>query len=105
MVKKAEAFDLGSLDTIEACNTPAEIEIKHPVTMVGTGVFISVVGRDSDNYRGRIRGMADEQLRKQAAGKSTETSLDKMEAKNIDALVAATTGWRTGDDPAVTLKG
>jgi hypothetical protein len=80
-------FDLGSLDTIEACNKPAEIEIKHPVTLVGTGVFWSFVGKDSDIYRGRVRGMADESLRRQAMGKgAADQTLDKLEAKNIDAL-------------------
>jgi hypothetical protein len=44
MTKKAEAFDLGSLDTIEACNKPAEIEIKHPVTGAATDVFIQRAG-------------------------------------------------------------
>jgi hypothetical protein len=104
---KDAGFDLGALDTIEACNKAAEIEIKHPVTMVGTGVFIKLVGKDSDVYRGRIRAMADESLRRQAAGKSgtADASIDKLEQKNIDALVAATVGWRTGDEPSVTVKG
>lgn len=115
---KAKAFDLGSLDTIEACNKPVEIEIKHPVTLMPTGVFISIVGKDGDIYRGRIRAMADESLRRQALGKSAaaDNSLDKLEAKNIDALVAATVGWRTQEldviigktpesDPAITFKG
>lgn len=98
-------FDLGSLDTIEACNKPAEIEIKHPVTGALTGVFISVLGKDSDAYRSIVRAMADEQLKRQAMNKSADASLDKLESKNIEALVAVTTGWRTGDDPTVTLNG
>lgn len=107
MTAKKASFDASSLNTIDACNKPAEIEIRHPVSGVPTGLFISVVGKDSDTYRGRIRAMADESLRRQAIGKSAsaDTSLDKLEAKNIDALVAATAGWRTGDDPAVMLNG
>jgi hypothetical protein len=100
------SFDLGSLDTIEACNKPYEFEIRHPVSGAGTGVFWSVVGRDSDVYRSRTRAMADETLRKQAmGGKGSAETLDKLEQKNIDAMVAATTGYRTGDDPTVMLKG
>jgi hypothetical protein len=102
---KAKAFDLSALDTIEACNKPAEIEIRHPVTGAGTGVFFSVLGRDSDTYRGRIRNLADQALRQQALGKTNHETIDQLEKKNIDALVAATTGWRTGDDPVVTVKG
>lgn len=103
---KSATFDLSDLDTKEACNKPAEIEIRHPVSGVGTGIFWSLVGKDSDAYRGRIRAMADEQLRRQAVGKgAADATLDKLEQKNIDALVAATVGFRTGDDPFVTLKG
>ena len=107
MVKAAKKFDLSSLDTIAACTKPVEIEIKHPATLVGTGVFISVIGKDAPAYRNIVRGMADESLRRQAAGKTAmaDTSLDKLEAKNIEALVAATTGWRDGDDPALELNG
>ena len=102
---KTNAFDLSALDTIEACNKPAEIEIRHPVSGAGTGVFFSVLGKDSDTYRGRIRGLADQTLRSQALGKPQVETIDALEKKNIDALVAATTGWRTGDDPVVTVKG
>jgi hypothetical protein len=102
---KAKAFDLSALDTIEACNKPAEIEIKHPVTGLPTGFFVSVVGKDSTTYRTIVRSLADETLRKQAMGKASAESLDKLEAKNIDALVAATVGWRTGDEPVAVLNG
>jgi hypothetical protein len=105
MTRKAEAFDLGNIDTIAACNKPAEIEIKHPVTGAGTNVFFSVLGRDSDTYRNRVRAMADEALRKQATGKGSADTLESLEQKNIEALVAATVSWRTGDEPSVTVNG
>jgi hypothetical protein len=100
-----KAFDLGSLDTIEACNKAAEVEIKHPVNGSSTGVFISVLGRDSDTYRGIVRNLANETLAKRAQGKAIDTNMDKMDDKNIEALVAVTTGWRTGDEPVVVVKG
>lgn len=103
MAKKS--FDLGSLDTIGACNKAAEIEIKHPTSGAPTGFFISVLGKDSDTYRAIIRGLADETLKRQAMGKSIDASLDKIEKRNIEALVAVTTGWRTGDDPVAMLNG
>ena len=102
---KATSFDAASLNTIDACNKPHEIEIRHPVSGIGTGLFISVVGKDGDAYRSRVRAMADDSLRRQAMGKSggADQSLDKLEAKNIDALVAATAGWRTGDEKVVQI--
>lgn len=107
-MSKATAFDAASLNTTEACNKPFELEIKHPTSGAPTGLFISVVGRDSDVYRGRVRALADETLRRQAMGKPAlaDASLDKLEAKNIDALVAATVGWRSeGDEGGIILSG
>lgn len=97
----APVADLSALDTIAACNVPKEIELVHPVSRMGLGIFWSVVGKDSDIYRGRIRAMADENLRRANAGMPGDTSLSKLEAKNIDSLVAATAGWRGPKGPGI----
>jgi len=98
MTAKAKPFDLGQIDTIAACNKPFELEIVHPISKEKTGVFISVVGKDSDAYRGRIKAIANESLARDAfagqRGKVDIPNIDKMETKNIDSLVAATVGWR-----------
>jgi hypothetical protein len=100
---KTAMFDAGDLDTIAACNRPTEVQILHPITGAPTGLFISVVGKDGDAYRSRVRAMADENLRR---GGGRDVTLDKLEAKNIDALVAATVAWRSeGDDGHITLRG
>ena len=102
MTKAKSGFNLASLDTISACNKPFEVEIK-TISGMPTGFFISVLGKDSDTYRNIVRSMADETMRRQATGKNADTSLEKMEKKNIDALVAVTTGWRFGNGNAVPL--
>jgi len=102
MAKASSTFNLSSLDTIAACNRPVEIQIKD-TNGVPTPFFISIVGKDSDVYRGRVRALADDQIQKQAMGKRSGETIDKLEAKNIDALVAATTGWRLGDGNVVEL--
>lgn len=101
---KSKGFDLAELDTIAACNKPFEVEIKS-VSGKPTGFFISVLGKDSDAYRSIIRNMADESLKRQGTGKNADTTIDKLEQKNIDALVAATTGWRFGESKTVPLDG
>jgi len=92
------AFDLSSIDTIAACNKPVDIEIEHPVSREKLGVFIQVVGKDSDIYRDRIRALANENMARDAfnarRGKQEVPDIAKMEAKNIDVLVAATVGWK-----------
>ena len=95
---KPATFDLASIDTIAACNKPHEVEIVHPVTKEKTGAFISIVGKDSDQYRAAIKAIADQSLRRDAdlarRGKNDTPSIDRMERQNINALVAATVGWR-----------
>ena len=104
MATKKAGFDLASLDTVAACNNPVEVEIKS-VTGQPTGFFISVLGKDSDAYRNIVRGMADESLKRQAMGKQDAATLDKIEKRNIDALVAVTTGWRFGETKTAPLDG
>lgn len=102
----APVADLSALDTVSACNVPKEIELVHPVSRVGLGIFWSLVGKDSDAYRSRIRALADENLRRANAGLPGDTSLSKLEAKNIESLIAASTGWRGPKGPGVvTLNG
>lgn len=101
---KTSSFDLASLDTVAACNKPVEIEIRS-VTGKPTGFFVSVLGKDSDTYRGLVRGLADESLKRQAMGKADSDTLNKIEQRNIEALVAVTTGWRFGDSNTVPLDG
>lgn len=105
--KTTEAFDLAALDTTTACNKPREFEIVHPVTRAPTGIFWSVLGKDSDVYRNKVRSKADENIRRSNAGLGPiDNSLSKLEAWNIDTLVAATTGWRSAKgDETVTLAG
>lgn len=93
-MSKTPAFDLSAIDTIAACNKATEIEITNPATGIGLGVFISVVGKDSDIYRSRIRAMANENLQREATGRKKTDTIDALEARNIGALVAATVSWR-----------
>lgn len=99
--------DLSAIDTVDACNRPIEIEIVHPVTRAGLGIFWSLVGKDGDVYRTRIHELANENIRRANANlPSLDNTLSKLEAKNIATLVAVTTGWRTHDKPGVVvLKG
>lgn len=97
MTAKAKGFDLASIDTVAACNKPFDVEIIHPVTQEKTGVVFTVVGKDSDVYRAKIKAMANENMTREALlarrGKTDIPNIDKLEARNIDALIAATVGW------------
>lgn len=96
--RKKGGFNLAKLDTIAACNKPVEVNI-NDVNGKPTSVFVSIVGRDSDAVRGRVRDFADQEMQAEAVGQSS--AVDSGERRTVEMLVAATTGWRDGDDPAL----
>lgn len=107
---KTTTIDLASISAKEACNKGYELELRHPVSLARLGVFISVVGSESDTFQGHVRRKANERLRKQFAdqrkGRGEEApTVEEVEANAIELLAACTTGWRTGDKPTITLAG
>lgn len=99
MGKAKKGFNLARLDTIAACNKPVEVEIKDTAG-TSTGIFISILGKDSDAVRGRLRDFADEEMNGDAFGRGGSES-DAGQRRMIETVVAATTGWRDGDKPSL----
>lgn len=107
MTKATRKFSLADIDTISACNKPFKLEIISAKTREPTGMFVYIVGKDSDVYRAKKDALANEWLAREAANarrnKFEPESISKLEAKNIDAIVAAITGWEgfafNVDDP------
>lgn len=103
-------MDLSALDTVSACNKGAEIEIKHPITNVGVGVFITILGKDSDAFREHSRESGNAYLRREAVKDSNPEAvpvrtMEQIEKQNLETLAVCTIGWRTGDVPTITLDG
>ena len=93
------SFDLSTLDTTSACDKGAEIELRHPVSNVPLGMFITLIGKDSKEFRDFTRDRTNTRLRKDAMaqkrGKDPEIrTVEGIEAENIELLVTCTKGWR-----------
>lgn len=102
---KTANLDLSSLDTVAACDKGAKIELRHPVTNEPLGVFITVLGRDSQAFRDHMRTAINDRLRRESVAKRRGREPDLMtvevgEAEAIDLLVVCTVGWE-----GVTYKG
>lgn len=90
--------DLADLNTAEACNKAYRLELLHPKTRAKLGVFISVLGRDSDVFQAYIKEKQNDALRKQANAQRRNKDLpaptvEEAEADACEALAAVTTGW------------
>jgi len=106
--KQSNVIDLASIDTIKASNAGAEIELRHPVTNAPLGVFITVLGKDSDAYREFQRHKFNDYLRNEAMAKArgkqpTAKSAEDYEDDMLTLLVSCTKGWRNVVFNAVTL--
>lgn len=101
--------DIGDLDTIEACNSGTEIELKHPTTGEKLGIFVGIVGKDSDVYREFQRKAFNRYLREEALakkrGKDAQVrTVEDLEDDSLKLLVSCTTSWRTGDQKWMLYK-
>ena len=63
---KTEFIDLADLDPATACAKGYELELVHPVSERGLGVFITVQGSESEAYQRVYRERIDEMLTRNA---------------------------------------
>lgn len=100
MTKTTDPFDFAALDLGVAMDKPCEFEITHPHTLEGLGVFVSVVGEESDTFRAYTRAMVNsarvDAFRKQRSKGAAEPRRAEEDEKVInEAIAACMTGWRT----------
>ena len=110
MSKKNEAFDLGSIDTVAACNKGFEVELKHPATKEPLGIFWSVLGSDSDTVREYTKEKINTNLRKEAAarkkgGEPDVRTVQDFERDSVEFLTICSVGWRTGESNTIKFRG
>ena len=101
MTKKeilSAAFDLATLDIKSAAESAHEFELTHVVTGAPLGVFISVVGDDSQAVRElsikSLHKMQRSKAKAEKVGKPFEFTLDEIEAANADSATARVVAWR-----------
>jgi hypothetical protein len=93
-------MELDSFDTITLSNKGVEFALKDLRTNKDTDAFITVIGRDSDEYRAirteRTRMLAD----RASAGQSDEFTQAELDTLACELLGRCTKGWR-----GITQKG
>ena len=92
---KVDLLDLADLDPAVACAKGFELELVHPVSERGLGVFIIVQGSESQAYQRIYRERVDEMLNRSAGkGKPKTDTPEQIEKKGAALLAEVTTGWR-----------
>ena len=85
-------FDASALSIAE--DAEAEIEIYNPRTKAGTGIYITVYGRDSEKARGIVRAQMNRRFRSGRRNNGITLSAEELEVESMDALVGCTKSWR-----------
>jgi hypothetical protein len=91
----AMLFDISELGTIDQAEVPVEFEVQHPKTKVGSGVFITLVGKDSDAYRALNRKMLNKRFGEMKKNRALNMTAEQNEEENIRLLSATIRTWRT----------
>lgn len=95
---------LFELNTQEKAEKGIEIEILHPKTNVPLGIFITVLGTDSETYRQISRKNQNRRLESVRRGRPSTQSAEEIELEAINTMAACTVSWRTGDVPKLELE-
>ena len=104
-------LDLAELDTREACNKPFHLELLKPVTDQPLGVFIPVLGKDSDAVQEHVRTTVNTQIRKesfaqQRGKKPAPATVEQGESEQVELLSVAIFGsgepWYVKDGDKIT---
>jgi hypothetical protein len=106
--------DFDALDTGAACEKSYEFELLHPTSDKPLGVFVSVLGPESQAFKTRVRKEVNRDRQRQFAaqrkGKVPEPQmLEEDEEFGVSLLTEIVTGWRTVKDgksePVIYWKG
>jgi hypothetical protein len=104
-------MDLEKLNTVAGAQAGFEMELLHPGKHSSTGIFIKVLGRDSEEFRrfqnAQSRSRVDKAQRLNAT--RINISLEGLEKETIELLAVCTVSWRTvegvDEKPVVKIKG
>lgn len=99
-------MDLSKLDSVSAANAGFEVQLYHPGTKEDLGIFIKVLGKDSDAHEKLFQMQQGRRIDKLAKGgfrTRGSVSPQAVERDALELLAACTTSWRTveedKDDP------
>jgi len=102
-----KVLDLAALDTVQGSNAGFEVAIYSPATNEDLGLFITVLGKDSDVFQKVSRSQQKKRIEKMNKGgfRNMNVPIESIEADNIQLLAEATKSWRQGDKQTITVEG
>lgn len=91
-------MDVSQLDVIKKSNEGFEFQVYNPATGALTGMYITVLGRDSDAYRKLQNQQNRVRMERMTQGGRLRLSVmpspEEIEREALELLVACTVRWR-----------
>ena len=97
--------DLAALDTIKGSNAGFEVSIYNPSTNEDLGLFITVLGKDSDEFQRVSRAQQKKRMAKLTKGgfRNPSVPVEEIEQDSIALLAACTKSWMQDGKPTITM--
>ena len=95
---------LAELNTKDKADEGFEVEILHPKTHTPIGVYIKILGTDSETYRRVTRKNQNRRLEIAKRGRMNIQTAEEIEFETVNILAECTVSWRTDNDPRLELE-
>lgn len=92
--KKVEGFDLRSVRTVDMANEGVEMEITHPGTGSGMGMFLVVHGEDSEHHKRALSKVAQRKEKEQRTRGRTRITHEDIQYGMLVTALECTSSWR-----------
>jgi hypothetical protein len=86
-------MDLSILDTSEAAEKGAVLEIMHPTENTLLGIQITLAGADSDLYRKIVNKNVNKRVQRMKPGQSIPFTAEEQEESGLNLLASCTLAW------------
>lgn len=100
-MSQTQTIDLATLDTQASSEAGAELELVHPATGEELGIFITLAGADSGQWRRAVADVANRRGRKKITAEDARRD-------GIEIIARCTLSWRNvrvdGEDLPCTLE-
>lgn len=102
-----KSFDAGSLEVAD--DASAEFEVYDPRAKGGTGIFITVLSKDSEKAKTITRSQLNRRFKVMGRSRAgVSLTAEELESESMDLLVACTLSWRgmkwNGEDLACSAQ-
>jgi len=90
---QGNGLDLAALDTKKGAEEGFQLELRHPTTKKPLGIWIHVLGSDSDAYRAHMDEVERQISKAVIDERRTDFTHEEKQAREIEHLIAVTRGW------------